>query len=336
MKKVLIALCSLIMCFLITCTSPLITITTDTYLLTSDDVIMPRAICSSRDSIVSILDTGGNVSASGVTIYKSGNEYYIATTYTIYNPEYVYEIVFGDYARYEASVLGYSEHDGVLIFKTIVREKNYCIANTSGNLKTYVGDKVDVFAKDNFQDAYAQTYVNVVGVCKNCGEETYKNYFYSRITLEMEENFLGAGIFNLNGKFVGMTSYYLEDYKYGIAFIDSNRILDIITKFVHTGKYEKNYIKYNLLNVYDLTEREKYLYSVSDEVSRGVLVSSLHYVNYFTLGLNQGMVILSVNGQDIDDVFEFDYEISKYKKGSYLDLKVRTIVGLYRTIKVKI
>ena len=48
------------------------------------------------------------------------------------------------------------------------------------------------------------------------------------------------------------------------------------------------------------------------------------------------MVILSVNGEDVDDVFEFDYEISKYKKGSYLDLKVRTIVGLYRTIKVKI
>lgn len=336
MKKTLIALCSLIVCFLITCTTPLITITTDTYILTSDDVIMPRTICSSQDSIVTVLDTQNNVSASGVSVYKSGNEYYIATTYSIYNPEYVYEIVFSDYARYGASILGYSKDDGVIVFKTVIRDRNYCIANTSGNLKTYVGDKVDVLARENFQNAMAQTHVNAVGVCKNCGEETYKNYFYSRITLEVKENFLGAGIFNLNSKFVGMVTGFLDDYNYGVAFIDSNRVLDIITKLVHTGKYDKNFIKYNLLSVYELSEREKFLYSVSDEVSRGVLVSSLHYVNYFTLGLNQGMVILSVNGEDVDDVFEFDYEISKYKKGSYLDLKVRTIVGLYRTIKVKI
>ena len=91
-----------------------------------------------------------------------------------------------------------------------------------------------------------------------------------------------------------------------------------------------------MLNVSELTQREKYLYSVSDEVSRGVVVTSLHYINYFTFGLNQGMVILAVNGVEINDTFDFDYEISKYKKGSYLDLKVRTIVGLYRTIKVKI
>ena len=181
-----------------------------------------------------------------------------------------------------------------------------------------------------------RTYINTVGICKICGEETYKNYFYSRLSVGIDENFLGAGIYNLNNQLVGIVTNYLEDYKWGVSFIDSNRALDVLTKYLYKGKYNKNYIKYNLLNVSELTEKEKYLYSISEGINTGVLISSLHYVNYFTLGLNQGMIILEVNGEKINNVFDFDYEISKYEKGSYLDLKVRTIVGLYRTIKVKI
>lgn len=335
MKKFVIVF-SALLCLLLTCTAPLITVTTDKYLLTSDDVATSRSLCTNNDSIVTIVNSQNEIKSSGIIMYKTGYEYYIATTYDVYNTNYNYEIIFSDYSRYESSVLGYSKEDGVLLLKSIVRDSSYCVANTSGNLKSYTGEKVNVLSRKDYNPAMNQTFVSAVGICKNCGEETFKNYFYSRLTLEIDEEYLGAGVFNLNNQLVGMLAYYLEDYKYGVAFVDSNRILDMITKYVFKGEYNKNYIKYNLLNVSDLTEKEKYLYSVSDGVTRGVLVSSLHYVNYFTLGLNQGMVILSVNGEDVNNVYEFDYEISKYKKGSYLDLKVRTIIGLYRTIKVKI
>jgi hypothetical protein len=80
-----------------------------------------------------------------------------------------------------------------------------------------------------------QAHVNAVGICKNCGKETYKNYFYSRLTIEIESNFIGAGIFNLNNNLVGMITTYNDEYKFGVNFVDSNRILDMITKFVYKG-----------------------------------------------------------------------------------------------------
>lgn len=334
MKKVLLVF-SVIFCLLFTYTTPHLTVNLEPSLLTSDNVIQPRGICLNQDSIVTIVDTKGEIVSSGVIMYKSDYNYYIATTYEIYDKNSSYEIIFNDYARYSANIVGVSKDDGVFILKCIIQNKNYCIANTSGNLKTYVGEKVNVFARKDYREVIDTTYVNAVGICKNCGEETYKNYFYSRLTLEIEESSLGAGIYNLDNQLVGMVTGYLKDFKYGVSYIDSNRILDIVTKYETTGEYKKNYIRYNLLNVSELSMYEKYLYSI-DNQSAGVLVSSIHYLNYFTFGLNQSMIIIGVNGIRVNNVYEFDYEISKYHKGSYLELKVRTIVGLYRTIKVKI
>ncbi len=335
MKKALALILSLAICFVITCTAPLVTVTKDSYLVSSKDVKAPRTICRNQDSVVTISSVDGSIIGSAITMYKTGNEYYFATSFDLYYPETIYEVVLSDFTRHGLIFVGDSEMDGIAIFKSTIRDSFQCIANTEGNLKPHVGEKVNIYARRNFLEEMNQAHVNAVGICKNCGKETYKNYFYSRLTIEIESNFIGAGIFNLNNNLVGMITTYNDEYKFGVNFVDSNRILDMITKFVYKGDYNKNFVKYNLLNVSQLTEKEKYLYSI-DEINDGVLVSSIHYINYFTLGLNQGMVIVSVNDKPIKNVYDFDYEITKYEKGSYLDLKVRTIIGLYRTIKVKI
>jgi len=334
MKKILLVF-SLVFCFLLTCSQPFVRVNKETDLLTSKNVIQPRDVCLNQDTIVTVIDINTSLEESGIIVYKNGNEYYISSTYQIYDKDRVYEVVFPDYVRYSASVVGESREDEIFLLKVIVRDKLYCVANTEGNLKTYEADKVSVHSKVEFRETIQVTYVNKVGICKNCGEETYKNFFYSILTLPTSDYSLGAGIYNLNNQLVGMITNYVDDFRYGVSFVDSNRILDVLTKYLTRGEYTKNYIKYNLYNVSQLTTKEKYLYSVDNQNS-GVVVASIHYLNYFTLGLNQSMVIIGVNGNRVNNVYEFDYEISKYKKGSYLDLKVRTIVGLYRTIKVKI
>lgn len=335
MKKVLLAF-SIILCLFITCTFPFNTEKEKPHLLNSSNVKTGRGLCFKQDTVVTVIDITSGEKISGVTIYKENENFYVATSYSIYNSKHIYEIVFNDYNRYRATIVGSSKEDEIFILKCVAKERSYCIANTTGNLKSYTGEKVSIYGKYNYDTTTLDTYINNVGVCKNCGEETYKNYFYSRLTIQIDDSYLGAGIYNLNDQLVGIVTNYLNDYKWGVSFVDSNRVLDMLTKYIQEGKYDKNYIKYNLLDVSELTEKEKYLYSISEDINVGVLVTSLHYINYFTFGLNQGMVILQVNDVSVKNIFDFDYEISKYEKGSYLDLKVKTIVGLYRTIKVKI
>ena len=95
-------------------------------------------------------------------------------------------------------------------------------------------------------------------------------------------------------------------------------------------------IKYNLLDVNSLTNHEKYLYSLDEGITNGVLVSSVHYLNYIIGGLNQGMVILKVNNVKVDNKYELDNELGKYLKGSKVTILIKTIHNTYRNYRIKL
>ena len=83
MKKALALILSLVICFVITCTAPLVTVTKDSYLVSSKDVKAPRTICRNQDSVVTISSVDGSIIGSAITMYKTGNEYYFATRFVL-------------------------------------------------------------------------------------------------------------------------------------------------------------------------------------------------------------------------------------------------------------
>lgn len=291
--------------------------------------------CTSKDSIVNITNATNLINASGVIIYQQKNKIYVATSYQNYNQHYNYEIIFNDYSRYKATIKGVSKEDEVLLLE-VETNQNYCVAKLSNSKFIDQGEIVDIFGNYNYQLIYATTHINAIGVCKNCNEETYKYYYYTLLTIDIPDYFNGAGVFDKSGQLLGMITNKVDNYNYGVSMLDINKLYAITYNLIKYEKYEKNYIKYNLLNVYSLTNYEKYLYSLDEELASGVLVSSIHYLNYIFGGLNQGMVILKVNGVDIKNMYELDNELARYEDGSTIKLTVRKITGREKTYKIKL
>ena len=291
--------------------------------------------CDVYDTLVNITTKNNLINVSGIIITKTSNSVYIATSYKNYNKGYNYEIVFSDYSRYEASVVGVAIEDEILILK-VETTQNYCVVNYSRSELIDKGEQVEIWGKYLYNVVGASASVDEVGVCKNCQEETYKRYYFSRLSIELEDYFLGAGVFDKRGQLLGMITYKTDRYDDAVSLLDVNKLVNISFNIINTGKYEKNYIKYNLLNVNSLTNEQKYLYSLDKDMTQGVLVSSIHYLNYFIGGLNQGMIILEVEGIKVKDHYELDSELAKYKKGSKVELKIRLISGRDKIYRVKI
>lgn len=288
------------------------------------------------DGVVNITTQNNLISVSGFVILIKNNDIYIATSYKNYKETYNYEIIFSDYSRYKASVIGMSKEDEVLILKVTVTHNKYCSVKLSKSEFIDMGEKVDIVGSYKYDITYADAYVNIVGVCKNCKEETYKNYFFTLLTADIDNNFIGAGVFDKSGQLLGMITNKVKGYAFGVSMLDVNKLYAITYNLINYQEYHKNYIKYNLLDVNSLTKDEKYLYSLDEGLTNGVLVSSIHYLNYVFGGLNQGMVILSVNGVKVNNRYELDNELSKYEDNSYVYLKVKTITNAYKTYRIRL
>lgn len=292
--------------------------------------------CTLEDSLVNITTINNLINVSGIVVYNDEKYTYIATSFYNYDERYNYEVIFNDFSRKKATVAGYAIEDGILLFKVEHQNKKYCTAFFSKSEYMDVYEYVDIIGKNNTNTEKIQTVISSIGLCKNCHEETYKRYYYSLVIANIEDNLLGAGLFDKKEQLLGIVINKMKDLKYGVSILDVNKLSAICYNLINEGNYNKNYIKYNLLDINSLTNYDKYLYSLDEGVNSGVLVSSIHYLNYIKGGLNQSMIILSVNDVDVNNCYEFDNEISKYKKGSVVNIKAKTITNSYKIYRIKV
>ena len=61
---------------------------------------------------------------------------------------------------------------------------------------------------------------------------------------------------------------------------------------------------------------------MSDVASSGVVVTTFKPWNYVFGGLNQGMVIVAVNGVEVNNIYELDKQLTRYDKNDNVCLKV--------------
>lgn len=298
--------------------------------------LLSKTECSYYDALVTITTASNLIQASGVIIDEDFKHIYIATSYKNHDASYHYEIVFNDYSREKAEVVGYAIEDQVLVLKTQKDSVDYCVARLSKSEYIDVAEDVFIGGKDSYHTVILNTIVSTVGICKNCVEETFKNYYYSYLSESVSDNLIGAGVFDLKGGLLGMVVDHEESLRFGTRMLDVNKLYSISYNLINFGEYTKNYIKYNLLDVNSLTNHEKYLYSLDEGITNGVLVSSVHYLNYIIGGLNQGMVILKVNNVKVDNKYELDNELGKYLKGSKVTILIKTIHNTYRNYRIKL
>ena len=156
------------------------------------------------------------------------------------------------------------------------------------------------------------SFISSVGVLFS--KKDYVRVYKDSIGITYDSVYDGSAIFNVSGYLVGMFNGSREKMIGKSYSINSNKLIKSADSIIKYGKYESNYIKYTLEDYSSLSVDLKESYDVSDSASYGVVITTFKVFNFLFGKLNQGMVIVEVNGVKIENTYDLDVELIRYNK----------------------
>lgn len=271
-------------------------------------------------SIVQIIDNYHSFSGNGVVYSSDSNYMYILTSSRIISNSLNYSVVYENGEYKSAINIGVDKENEIVVLRTekVDDVLPACMSNSryidNGEVQYFVG------YKDRNVEFFNQGFVSKVGhLYLNTG---YKKIYKNVIDFSVGESLQGIAVFDEKGRLSGIVSGQDSNYSELSYLVESNRLIKIADSIVKTGNYSLNYIKYNVVDYGSLSKELKDYYSVSGNANRGVVVTTFSPFKFLFGGLNQGMVIVEVNGVEIDNMYDLDAQLLRYKKGSNVCLKV--------------
>lgn len=287
---------------------------------------------SSYNTSVRLVDKNNVFVGNGVVYNEDSNYTYIVTSTNFVKDSY--GVIFFNNLSFKSSLVGIDEVNGIAVLKTekVDYVDKVCLANTN-----YIS-KGDISYLDGYLDKnieyFSVSYLSSIGSLFSSRNNV--NVYKNVLSHGHVSNLLGIGVYDYYGRLVGIVSNQSEEKYNEMYFVETNRLIKIVDSIVKTGIYQVNYIKYNIVDYSSLNNDLKKNYGVSEKVNRGVVVASFKPLKYVFGGLNQGMTIVAVNGVDVDNSYELDKQLLRYKKGSKVCLKVIKKNGLTSYYVVKI
>ena len=271
-------------------------------------------------SIVRVLNNY-DIFKSNRFVYKKDNVYnYIITSSNIVNETNNYKILYQDGSVKNALILGHDKYNGIAVIRTEKEENSMpvCFANST---YVYKGQANYAYGYHNISNQFfIKTTLSQIGDLYS--KDGYINIYKNIVEIDGDDSLNGTGIFDDMNRLTGVVTNYLKDFE-GASFItESNKLIKIADSIEKTGKYNINYIKYNLEDYNGLSSVIKESYGVNSKVTKGVVITTFKPFNYLFGGLNQGMVIVAVNGIEIKNKYELDSQLSRYEKNDNVCLKV--------------
>lgn len=276
--------------------------------------------CDSDNSIVRIVDNYNAYKGNGF-VYKVDNNYsYVVTTSKIVSDVNSYGVIYADSLYEKAILLGVDSYNEVAVFRTAKTNdvkgvckynSNYLYKGQLHYLKGYLDLETSFFSRANLSQIgdlyYSKNYVNV---------------FKSALQVDSGTMLNGVPVFDELNRLVGMVNGFDSNMQGIVYMVESNKLFKIADSIVKTGNYKVNYIKYSLVDYGSLSSSLKESYGVSSKVISGVVITTFRPLKYIFGGLNQGMTIIEVNGVEINSIYEFDKQLSRYEKKDNVCLKV--------------
>lgn len=149
---------------------------------------------------------------------------------------------------------------------------------------------------------------------------SYGNSFYNAVSIKasVESGNSGSPVFNKLNEVIGMISLKDEDTNSGF-YIPIKNVIDIVTKLENHTLVRPN-LGAKFINVtnHDLLNE----YGINTELSNGVVI--LDVVSEYPLsksGLNNGDIIISIDGVQINNVIELQKQIYSHKIGDKINLE---------------
>lgn len=272
-----------------------------------------------NESIVRILDEF-DIFKSNAVVYKVDENYsYIISSIDI-NKNKKYKVLYQNGIQKNAILVGKDSYNDISVLKTEKENSAKAVCFADSNY-IYKGQQNYAYGYHDISNSfYLKNTLSQIGDLYK--KEGYVHVYKSVVDITGNKGLKGTGIFDELNRLIGIISGYDDNFKDGSFITESNKLLKIADSIVKTGKYNVNYIKYSLEDYNSLSSFLKESYGVNKKVDYGVVITTFKPLDYFLDGLNQGMVIVAVNGVKIKNKYELDKELERYEKNDNVCLKV--------------
>ena len=288
---------------------------------------LKNAINSVYESAVYIEVTGDRASSSGSGfVYKTDDNYgYILTNHHVINNGKKFVVTFSDGTESEASLVSSDEYYDIAVLK-LSKDKVKKVATLGDSSNIELGDTVFTVGAPLGKE-YMGTITKGIVSGINRMVSVSNNYLMEVIQTDASINSGNSGgpICNINGVVIGLTSSKLIGSGIeGMGFaIPINTVNEIITSIESGTTLERPYLGVQLVNLNN-TFALQYYYNIriSSDVEFGAVLSFVEEnMPASKSGLKVGDVIIEIDGEKVDDVSHFKYELYKKKLGDKIKVK---------------
>ena len=307
---------------------------------------LKNAINNVYEAAVYIEVTGDRTSSSGSGfVYKTDeNHGYILTNHHVIKGGKKIVVTFSNGTDAEASLISSDEYYDVAVLK-IDKEKVKKVATLGDSSNLEVGDTVFTVGAPLGKE-YMGTITKGIVSGINRMVSVSDSYLMEVIQTDASINSGNSGgpICNIKGEVIGITSSKLVgEGVEGMGFaIPINSVNEIIDNLESGSILERPYLGVQLVDLSN-TFALQYYYNIriSSDVEFGAVLSFVEEkMPADKAGLKVGDVIIEVDGNKIDDVSHFKYELYKKKLGDKIKVKYyrenkieETTIELTETIK---
>lgn len=274
----------------------------------------------SSNEIVAISNSYGAFIGNGFVYKVDGDRAYIVSSNNINLSDKRNKIIYRNGVSEDITLIIRDSYNGIVVMEAKKNDsvKGICLANSYYSMP---GQLLLVKGYSGFNNTYIENaYFMKKGVIYY--SKDYVTIYKDIIQLKYESYKEGMVVIDELGNLIGMICGNDSKLSNSSFVTETNKLTKIVDSIVKTGNYKTNYIKYNLVDYSRLDESSLNNYKVNKNVNYGVVITTFKPFNYLFGGLNQGMVIQSVNSIKVENMYELDNQLFRYKKDDTICLGV--------------
>ena len=273
----------------------------------------------------------GQAAGSGFILTPDG---YIVTNYHVVDGASDIKVTTYDNKSYDAKLVGYDESNDVAVLKVDARDLTPVVLGDSDQMN--VGDNVVAIGNSLGELSFSLTSGSVSALNRKVNiSNSVMNLIQTDCTINSGNS--GGALFNSHGEVIGITNAkYSNNGDSSSASIENigfaipiNSVRDIITSIIENGYIEKPFIG---VMVYDMES------GYNNDDLQGAVVKSVEKDSPAEeAGIEEGDVIVAVNGEKITGASDLIAILSQGSEGEKYDLtinrdgemiKVRVMLGI--------
>lgn len=272
-----------------------------------------------------------NVSGTGFVYKKDSGKGYILTNYHVVNGSSALKVVFSDDSKVDAKFVGGDEYLDVAVI-SVDEDAVLKVAEFGSSSDSVLGDTVFTVGSpvgDEYRGTVTRGILSgkdrLVTVAVKGGVEDYVMKLI-QTDAAMNPGNSGGPLCNVNGEVIGMNSLKLvKNEVEGMGFaISAEDIMAHIDTFEKGEKIKRPYLGISMINLENGNALDYYGVSkkIDTKLEKGVVALDIQPGTSAEGKLSFGDVIVRLDGNDVDNMAYFRYELFKHEVGDKITLTV--------------